>query len=97
MFSLQPNQSLCDLCSLNKAITKLAKPRTSVAATPLPPVLLQTNIINSANGVKLGAMWDLCSTDDYITFSKAEELGVARQGCGAHCGRDWKYRGNNYY
>ena len=21
-------------------------------------------------------MWDLCSTDDYITFSKAEELGL---------------------
>ena len=65
-----------ELCSQNKAVTKVAKSHTSVAATPLPPVLLQTNIISSANGVKLGAMWDLCSTDDYITFSKAEELGL---------------------
>ena len=65
-----------ELCSQKKAITKLAKTHTSLATTPLPPVLLQTNFINSANGVKLGAMWDLCSTDDYITFSKAEELGL---------------------
>ena len=73
-FVAKPNTA--ELCSQNKAVTKVAKSHTSVAATPLPPVLLQTNIISSANGVKLGAMWDLCSTDDYITFSKAEELGL---------------------
>jgi hypothetical protein len=71
----QPNHC-AELCSQNKAITKLDKSHSSVAAAPLPPVLLQINIISSANGVKLGAMWDLCSTDDYITFSKAEELGL---------------------
>ena len=79
-----------DLCSLNKAITKLAKSRTSVAATPLPPVLLQTNIINSANCVKLGAMLDLCSTDEYITFGKAKELELQGKEVVLTFGRDWK-------
>ena len=25
----------------------------------------------------MGTLWDLCSTDDYITFKKADELGLA--------------------
>ena len=70
------NNHCAELCSQNKAVTKLARSHTIVATTPLPPVLLQTNCINSINGIKLGAMWDLCSTDDYITFSKAEQLGL---------------------
>ena len=47
-----------------------------VASCPLPPVLLQTNVVKSINGSKLGALWDLCSTDNYITFTKAAELGL---------------------
>ena len=65
-----------ELCSQNKAITKLAKSTTAVASCPLPPVLLQTSIVKTVDGKKIGALWDLCSTDNYITFQKAEELGL---------------------
>ena len=40
----------------------------------LPPVLLQASFVESHQNVKLGTLWDLCSTDGYITFAKAEEL-----------------------
>ena len=65
-----------ELCSENRAITKLAKSTPVVASCPLPPVLLQTNVVKSINGIKLAALWDLCSTDNYITFTKAAELGL---------------------
>ena len=32
--------------------------------------------MKSKGDVKLGALWDLCSTDDYITFKKADELDL---------------------
>ena len=65
-----------ELCSQNRAITKLAKSTTVLASGPLPPVLLQTSVIKTVNGNKVGALWDLCSTDNYITFNKAAELGL---------------------
>ena len=34
-----------ELCSENRAITKLAKSTPVVASCPLPPVLLQTNVV----------------------------------------------------
>ena len=40
------------------------------------PVLLQASYVESPGGVKLGTLRDLCSTDDYITFKKADELGL---------------------
>ena len=40
------------------------------------PVLLQASYVSSHGGVKLGTLWDLCSTDDYITFKKADELAL---------------------
>ena len=32
--------------------------------------------MKSRGDVQLGALWDLCSTDDYITFKKADELAL---------------------
>ena len=47
------------------------------AKAEMLPVLLQASYVESQGDVKLGTLWDLCSTDDYITFKKAEELGLA--------------------
>ena len=47
------------------------------ASSDMLPVLLQASYVESKGNVKLGTLWDLCSTDDYITFKKAEELGLA--------------------
>ena len=46
------------------------------ASTEMLPVLLQASYVSSHGGVKLGPLWDLCSTDDYITFKKADELAL---------------------
>ena len=46
------------------------------ASTEVLPVLLQASYVKSRGDAKLGALWDLCSTDDYITFKKAEELAL---------------------
>ena len=64
-----------ELCEKNKSITKLHKVTTMVASTEMLPVLLQASYVMSGE-VKLGTLWDLCSTDDYITFKKAEELAL---------------------
>ena len=37
--------------------------------------MVQTTYIKSAEGVWLGAMFDLCSTKHYITHKKARKLG----------------------
>ena len=65
-----------ELCEQNKAITKLHKVTTLSSSTDMLPVLLQASYVMSQGDVKLGALWDLCSTDDYITFKKAEELAL---------------------
>ena len=65
-----------ELCDQNKAITKLHKVTTMTASTEMLPVLLQSSYVSTPGGVQLGALWDLCSTDDYITFKKAEELDL---------------------
>ena len=46
------------------------------ASTEMLPVLLHASYVESQRNVKLGTIWDLCSTDDYITFKKAEKLGL---------------------
>ena len=70
-------QHCAELCEQNKAITKLHKISSmSVSTTPLPPVLLQASFIDTPHDGQLGALWDLCSTDDYITFRKAEEMNL---------------------
>ena len=46
------------------------------AITEMLSILLQASYVSSNGGVKLGTLWDLCSTDDYITFKKAEELAL---------------------
>ena len=67
---------IAELCDQNKAITKLHKATTMNASTEMLPVLLQASYVSSQGGVKLGTLWDLCSTDDYITFKKADELDL---------------------
>mgnify|MGYP007023049909 CR=1 FL=1 len=46
------------------------------ANTGMLPVLLQASYVKSRGDVKLGTLWDICSTDDYITFKKADELAL---------------------
>ena len=46
------------------------------ASSEMLPVLLQASYVISQRGVRLGTLWDLCSTDDYITFKKADELAL---------------------
>ena len=65
-----------ELCDQNKSITKLHKVTTMTARSEMLPVLLQASYVVSPGGVELGTLWDLCSTDDYITFKKADELGL---------------------
>ena len=64
------------LSCANESITKLYKMTTMTASAEMLPVLLQASYVVSPGGVKLGALWDLCSTDDYITFKKADELAL---------------------
>ena len=68
-----------ELCDQNKSITKLLKVTTMTASTEMLSILLQASYVKSQGNVKLGMLWDLCSTDDYITFKKAEELGLEGQ------------------
>ena len=65
-----------ELCEQDKSITKLHKVTTMTASAEMLPVLLQASYVSSHGGVELGTLWDLCSTDDYITFKKAEELAL---------------------
>ena len=65
-----------ELCGQNKSFTKLHKVTTMTANAEMLPVLLQASYVESPGGVKMGALWDLCSTDDYITFKKADQLCV---------------------
>ena len=65
-----------ELCEQDKSITKLHKVTTMTASAEMLPVLLQASYMSSHRGVELGTLWDLCSTDDYITFKKAEELAL---------------------
>ena len=40
-------------------------------------MMVQTSFVSTGRGMKkLGAMWDLCSTDDYITHKVARRLGL---------------------
>ena len=63
-----------ELCEQNRAITKLHKTASLSSCTDRLPVLLQASYVMCPGNFKLGALWDLCSTDDYITFKKAEEM-----------------------
>ena len=46
------------------------------ASTKMLPVLKEANYVKSRGDVQLEALWGLCSTNDYITFKKAEELAL---------------------
>ena len=35
--------------------------------------------MKTIDGKRIGALWDLCSTNNYITFCKAEKLGLKGQ------------------
>merc|ERR1711888_206449 len=37
--------------------------------------MVQTAYVNTPEGVRMGTMFDLCSTDNYITHKKARRLG----------------------
>ena len=39
------------------------------------PVMVQTAYLKAQNGARLGTMFDLASTDHYITHKKARKLG----------------------
>ena len=65
-----------ELCEKNKSITKLHKATTMTASSEMLPVLLQASYVTSQGEVKLGTLWDLCSTDDYEIFKKADELAL---------------------
>ena len=41
----------------------------------LLPVMVQTAYVKSPGGIKIGVMFDLCSTDNYITHKRAKRLG----------------------
>ena len=53
-----------ELCDQNKSITKLIKVTTMTASTEMLLVLLLAIYVKSQGNVKLGTVWDLCSTDD---------------------------------
>ena len=46
-------------------------------STDLLPVIVQTDYVRTPSGYRLGAMFDLCSTDNYITHKKARRLGCS--------------------
>ena len=55
--------------------TGSATPKTMTSATNLPPVLLQTALLSGEGRAKHGVMFDLCSTDDYVTHELTKRLG----------------------
>ena len=65
-------------CVVDKTSSTCMATSTSKSAgtdTNVPEVLLKTLIVNGEkDGQKLGVMEDNCSTDNYITHSKAKEL-----------------------
>ena len=67
------------LCPKRKTSTKSTITKTMTSSTNLLPVMVQTAFVKSRKGVQLGAMFDLCSTDHYITHKKAKKLGCKGQ------------------
>ena len=67
------------LCPRRKASTNSTITKTMTSKTNLLPVMVQTAFVNTPKGVGLGAMFDLCSTDHYITHKKAKKLGCRGQ------------------
>ena len=65
-----------ELSEQNKSITQFHKVTTMTASKEMLLVLLQASYVSSHGDVKLGTLWDLCSTADYITFKKADELAL---------------------
>ena len=59
------------LCPRRKASTNSTITKTMTSKTNLLPVMVQTTFFKTPKGVGLGAMFDLCSTDHYITHKKA--------------------------
>ena len=67
------------LCPRRKASTNSTITKTMTSKTNLLPVMVQTAFVKTPKGVGLGAMFDLCSTDHYITHKKAKKLGCKGQ------------------
>ena len=73
-----------ELCDANRSITKLHRTVTLHSKDAMLPVMLQANYVHYDDQRRLGTLWDLCSTDNYITHAKAEELhleGLPTQLC----------------
>ena len=63
------------LCPKRKTITKSTITKTMIGNTNLLPVMVQTAYVKTPGGIRIGAMFDLCSTDNYITHKRAKRLG----------------------
>ena len=63
------------LCPKRKTSTKSANTKMMSGDSDLLPVMVQTAYVQTPGGFRLGAMFDLCSTDHYITHKKAKRLG----------------------
>ena len=65
------------LCPKKRVATNTSLTKSMIGSSELPPVMVQTSFVSIGRGMKkLGAMWDLCSTDDYITHKVARRLGL---------------------
>ena len=61
---------------LRSSSSNIAKTSSQTAAASVDlPVMVQAQFVTSEHNVKLGALMDLCSTDDYITHKVAKERG----------------------
>ena len=63
------------LCPKKKTSTKSTIAKTMTSNTNMHPVMVQTAYLKAQSGVRLGTMFDLASTDHYITHKKARKLG----------------------
>ena len=64
------------LCPSKKSNSNLCSTKSMIGdGSMLPPVMVQTSYVSAKCGTRLGTMFDLCSTDDYITHKCARRNG----------------------
>ena len=64
------------LCPSKKSNSNLCSTKAMIGnSSTLPLVMVQTSYVSAECGARLGAMYDLCSTDDYITHKCARRNG----------------------
>ena len=64
------------LCPSKKSNSNLCSTKAMIGnGSTLPLVMVQTGYVSAECGPRLGAMYDLCSTDDYITHKCAKRNG----------------------